>query len=234
MSIDYAISRHALLSKVRIGSLPTVNAAKIVYQCDDPLVNNYYHVFKLRHHLFIYYMNQGIRYISGHVCFSDLAYHHFKNNYQFITVLRNPVKRWISHFFFNTAKPSGDPHKINNDIATFLKTEQAKDYGHQYVKYIGGVDPTGEYTKQQAIDRAKDNLNKFSLVGCLEDLPKFKRQFAKRFKVKLQIAKKNKGPKSSSFIQSVISPEIRKEIERLCRPDLEVYQYAIETIITPD
>ena len=140
-------------------------------------------------------MSQNVPFISGHFSFSDKAYQYFSNTYSYITILRDPIKRWISQYFFDKYKP----HKfrqIHEDLPTFIQSERGKSHGYQYVQMLGGLHPSGEYSSQQAIERAKENLHKLEVVGCLEYIDVFMKQFENRFGVKLKIHRKNQSPKS--------------------------------------
>ena len=104
------------------------------------VTTKYYHVFKIREELLLYFMNQRFSCISGHVCFSERAYHNFHDTYKFVTILRDPVQRWISHYFYNAYKTHSNLGKIeSDDIATFLESDRARSWGHHYVQMLGGL-----------------------------------------------------------------------------------------------
>ncbi|PIG90646.1 hypothetical protein CSQ79_25750 [Gloeocapsopsis sp. IPPAS B-1203] len=186
--------------------------------------NNDYLVGKFRENLLLYYMCQPkINYIAGHFSFSEVAYQNFSNKYAFITVLRNPVKRWISAYFYNRYTIS----KLDEDFYEFLSSERALKGGCMYVKSIGGPNKSGDYTSEDAVKRAKENLHKFSIVGLLEHKEEFVNQFEQRFGRKLKIRSYNRSIQSEGFKKSFITEEIETKIKELCRPDIEVYEYAL-------
>ncbi len=78
---------------------------------------------------------------------------------------------------------------------------------------------------------APANLHKFEIVGCLEYFEDSHKQFHNRFGIKLKKLKKNRNPKSQIHIKSSVTKEIEEEITRICQPDLEVYNYAVETFV---
>ncbi len=232
-SIDYAIKSHCRGKgrSMQLNPAASSNTAKLIYQMNFPYdTSDDYPILKLRENLLLYSMNQNMKYITGHFSFSEIAYLNFSDKYAFITVLRDPIKRWISLYFFNKYK-NVDHCKIEEDITTFLRSEYGKSQGYEYVKFLGGADNDRDYVSQQAIDRAKKNLGKFDIVGCLENQEGFLKQFENRFGVKLNIPKKNKNPKPESFRKSIITEEIEEEIKEICKPDLEVYQYAIDQFL---
>jgi hypothetical protein len=193
-----------------------------------------YPVLKLRESLLLYFMSQeNTRYISGHFTFSDLAYREFHSRYAFITILRDPVKRWISAYFYNRYKQI-EHRKVESDIQSYLASPFGQTQGYELVKFVGGPDEKGDYTSPQAIQRAKDNLHKFDVLGFLEHQAAFLRDFEARFGLKLKLEHRNQNPKSAEFRQSVITPEMEKQIQELCRPDLELYHYAAERVLKAD
>jgi len=211
-----------------------------VQRCTDlyPDTPEDYRIWKYRESLLLYYMYQGVlrygkftggHYISGHFSFSECAYQNFCNNYAFITVLRDPVKRWISGYFFNRYKQR-EHHKIDLDLKEYLNSERAQKESY-YVKLLGGVNKEEDYRSEQAIARAKENLHKFRIVGCLEYQEDFIRQFEEQFGRRLKIRNFNPSPKSKAHCRSVITEEIEEKIKEICKPDIEIYQYAVENLV---
>ena len=48
-----------------------------------------------------------------------------------------------------------------------------------------------------------------------------------RFGLRLKVPHKKKNPHSETYRKSV-SPEVEEKVKALCKPDLEIYQYAID------
>ena len=229
-SINAAIRQHFLHIDMRrdrdligIDAEASSNAARSL----DHIVD----LYRYRQNLLLYFMNiRNTKYISGHFFFSEKAFREFHGTYAFITVLRNPVKRWISHYFFNRYKKT-DFGKIHEDITTCLKSDFGRHNGSELIQFVGGFSKTGDYTSKEAIDRAKRNLHKFDVVGCLEYQKDFLNQFENRFGVRLNLGKKNQSPKAESFQKAVITEEVEDKIRILCKPDLALYQYAIKNFV---
>ena len=195
----------------------------------EPFKNDFFDVLQFRELLLGYFMNlNDTRLISGHICFSDIFYEEFKSQYAFVTVLREPVKRWISAFFYNKYRDESE-WNIRDDILAYMDSDRGKANGHEYVKkLLGRIDADIDYTTEEAIETAKKNLAKFAVVGLLEDIDGFKKKFKDRFGVELAIGKKNKGPKSADYMQTIITPEIEEQIQDICRPDQIIYQHVID------
>lgn len=228
LTLDFANDRR--LAHVR--SVPSSIAAKKSVGLDHPSdAAEDYQVLKFRENLLLYYMCHGnINYIAGHLSFSETAYQYFHDKYAFITVLRDPVKRWISAYFYYRYKNFG-LRKIDMDITACLKSEFGQAQGHQYVKFLGGADEMEDYTSEQAINRAKQNLHKFSIVGFLEQQGEFVKKFEEQFGRKLNIEFSNQSPRPQSYQSSIITEEIKEQIKAVCRPDMEIYQYAMANFL---
>ena len=182
-----------------------------------------------RRDLLLYYVLQkDIRYLSGHFAYSHRAYEESRGRWHFMTVLRHPVDRWFSHFFYNKYTPT-DRFQISEDLNSFVETERAFLWGRLYVRNLTeGSDRPDVHTTDtcKGVSIAKKVLEGFSLVGCLEDLDTLCAQFARRFGVKLRIPVSNPNPVSKLKQRKQISEKIRKRVEEICQPDLEVYHYA--------
>ncbi len=217
---------------VRINSGASFNVVKMANRINYPVDTfDNYMLDKFRDNLMLYFLILGKRYISGHFPFSEAAYSEFSDQYVFLTLLRNPVKRWISFYFFSRYNEKRY-YEMDMDLNTFLKSDLGRLQGCELVKYLGGADKSIDYASQSAIDRAKENLHKFAIVGFLEQLDRFQRDFEERFNVKLEIEDKNKNPMSTTYIDSAITEEIMREIQDICRPDMEVYDYAMRNFVT--
>jgi hypothetical protein len=233
-SIGHAVAKHFINLDIRNRNVSlgfdlaaSLNVANILNRTNESIPGNA--VFDFEEKLLLYFMSQNrMRYIAGHFVFSETAYRQFHDKYAFIVFLRNPVTRVISNYFYNKYKED-DWCRVEADITPFLQSERGQLQGHQLVKYIGGI--SDDYSSTDAIDRAKRNLHKFDIVGILEFKQAFLNRFENRFGVRLKLKKKNPNPKSLSFQSSVITKEIEHKIRTICKPDLELYQYAIDHFV---
>lgn len=237
-SIRHAIREFYLTLNIRndkylveLDSVATLNVIKMIDKTSFPHnTANDYPIMKFRENLLLYFMSQGNKkFIDGHFSFSDIAYREFGKEYAFITILRDPVKRWISSYFYNKSKNTY--FKLEDDIEVYLKSDFGKSQGYEYVKFLVGPIDEIDYKSRQAIDKAKKNMDKFSVVGCLEYQEVFLKQFEHRFGVRLKLEKKNQNPVKESTRNFVITEEIEEKIKEICRPDLEIYQYAINNFV---
>ena len=112
------------------------------------------------------------KYVYGHFSFDEMAYETYRDQFAFVTVLRNPVDKWFSLYFYNRYKKS-DFFKIEENLEDFVHTPTAVGYGCDYVMQFAGDYARdhysyADYTSDTAIKHAIENLKKFHLVGCLE------------------------------------------------------------------
>ena len=177
------------------------------------------------------------QYVYGHFSFDEVAYEAYHNEFRFVTLLRDPVKKWLSLYFFNRHK-DGEFFKVEEDLETFLATPTAVGYGCDYIMQFAGnyaCEPAPhegycyeQYTTQAAIDHAVGNLAKFDLVGVLEQLDRFADRFQQQYGAKLSITHKNRNPLAQQRQNEQISEEMLAKIRELCRPNLALYHYAID------
>ena len=174
----------------------------------------------------IYLLASGnYHYISGHFECTERMLNNFSTQWNFITVLRDPVDRWFSHYFYNKYK-KGDWYRIKESLEDFVHTERAKAYGHNYVQMLSGYQIT-EDNLNSAVEAAKNNLKYFKLVGILEEIEEFKDKYYQTFQRRLKLNQyKRKSPISSHERANLINSDIRQRVIALNKPNQELYEYA--------
>lgn len=178
----------------------------------------------------LYYLAGRYRYISGHFAFHRLAYETFGQEYAFVTMLRDPVKKWLSLYFFNRYK-QGDHYSVDDDLEAFLETDLAAGYGSDYAMQFAGDDRPQDYTSAKAVERAIENLKLFHLVGLVEEMPLFVREFKEVFDVELDIPVMRTNPVSREAQQEMVTPQIMARIRELNEPNMAIYNYVREELI---
>jgi hypothetical protein len=167
--------------------------------------------------------------IMGHSVFNSLMLRNFSKDYGLVSLVREPVSRFCSHYFYNANKES-DHFKVNDELDLFLESEVAKKFGKYYVRYFSGVG------SKQTVEKAMDNLKNFDVVGTLENLQGFAVQISDKFKIQIQLRHDNKNPVSDLEMQSRLTSEQLGIIKSLCADDIEIYNevkrfFNIESVI---
>ena len=176
-----------------------------------------------RNQILPYFLEQELlKYVSGHFVFDEDIFEKYSPQWNFVTLLRNPVDKYISQYFYNSRKDSHQHFAINESLDEYIETDEGKSLGNDLVRRFAGKSFRNNLKSSQkkAIDQAVENLKKFRLVGLLEEMDSFISGFKHCFNATLRVKQKNKNPEKK---ESAISPEILNEIENLCENDLEVY-----------
>jgi hypothetical protein len=181
-----------------------------------------------------YFMSQhDLRYVSGHFQFSDIAYRTFGREWDFITILRHPVSRWFSHYFYRRYTPD-DHTRIHEPLADFVSSERGLHLAHTFMTQFSGWRIADVLAQpNECAQAAIATLEKFVLVGCLERLDAFTAQFAARYHMAVDVPQLLKNPVPPHLQKEHISDAIRLRVEEMCRPDFEVYRYALSRSNAP-
>jgi len=180
-------------------------------------------VLDLREQMMLYHLFEDVRCVSLHVRFSEVAHRAFKDKYKFVTVLREPVSRFISHYFWSVNKPSAHA-RIEEGFAEFLQTPRARRLGATYVEYYCGLPKDVDTASDMAISAAVANLKKFDVVGRLDDIPSFEFGLHQELGVRVRVGHENKATPARSSSKHDISKELRERVVELCAPDLAVWK----------
>jgi hypothetical protein len=162
------------------------------------------------------------RYVHGHFPFHPLVFDRFGSQWNFITLIRHPVRRWFSHFFYKQS-PGQSYYRIDEDIATFVNSPRAASWGRFYVHYFAGLEDGESGSVEASVSAALENLESYSLVGVLERIDDFDSRFQRKFGVRLRIGRENTSPAAEKARNEAISEEIRRRVTELCQPDLQIY-----------
>ena len=189
-------------------------------------------VMKLREELLFYFMSLGhVHYLSGHFPFSALAHEHYNSKFDFITVLRDPVDRWLSSYFYNNYRQPSGYRKLSMSIEDYIDSNLGRSQGYEYAKFLGGVAENGNFMTPAFVQQAKDNLHKFNLIGFLDKMDLFKAQFERKYGAELRINTLNKRPEKEKSLNNMITEDMMASIRELCRADIEIYDYAVENFL---
>lgn len=222
----------------RIGAVASRASSAVLYQVDpEDLFREgacadkaYRAIFAHREEVLMYSLADGDSVVSGHFLYSDRAYQAFGDRYKFITILRDPVARLISQYRYN--KSVGD---IDMGFAEYLNSSLAKRHGSEMTRYICGTPdrPPDVFSTPDAsaaaLELAKQNLQKFAVVGFTENMDLFARDFGRVFGSEIAIPRTNVSVNKKPDLE----PEQMRHVNDLCAVDRELYGWALGTFGKP-
>ena len=159
---------------------------------------------------------RGKRMISGHVRYDRELHDGPARAYRFVTLLRDPAERFVSHYNYLQRKHP-DPARPAT-LAGFLDTEDALRIGSQFLYYFGGVSRAAAPDLAAAVARASDNLGRFDLIGDLARPADFARQLRRLTGGPVPLWQRNSAPEPTR-----IPKDLRRRIEEVCAPDMAIY-----------
>lgn len=171
-----------------------------------------------REALLLMHMSHRASLIHGHFLFSDRAWQHFGAAYRYVTILRDPVARTISNFRMDRRTGT-----FAGDFDAYLDSDHGRRQALHKLRYFSGRATIAPGQEAQAMQLAKRNMARFSLIGFLEDLPGFARDFAQVFGVRPWIAHYNSAGADAPFRMTDAQ---RRRLTELCAPDIELFAHA--------
>ena len=171
--------------------------------------------------MLLYMLYSDVRCVAAHIPFSDAAFDQFSGSYSFVTLLRHPVERFISNYFWSHKHPDGVQH-VSESLEEFIGTDRARRLGSTYARYFSGEPAADEFTSKHA-DAAVRNLKRMHLVGFLDDLGRFQGGLRSLTKRRIKIGKENVGHNSSER-DRILSGPLKEQILDACAIDLAIWE----------
>lgn len=222
-SVARALRRRYLTSQATVKPEPSFRAFRTFagrHDTEQMLVD----VIDLRKQIMLYLMHDDVRCVSLHVPFSDAAYREFHDRYKFITILREPVARFLSHYNYSRRRAGAHAH-IDMDFDSFLYSERALRLGAQFVECFADLPNDADVRTPEAIGGAIANLRKFDVVGRLDDLPAFGDALKRELGIRIRIGHENKAGASANPVRAAdLTAEQLRRVDDLCAPDSTVWQ----------
>ena len=211
---QFSLKDKILHGSFSVNDQACIKAAQIF---DEPRRN-------VRDRLIAYTMAEGRHtYIAGHFhCRPELV-EMFRDDWHFVTVLRDPVERWISGYVYDRFK-TAERGKVNEDIETFICSERGQYGGMTYLAYFSNIPKDPSFRPYEPfVDEAEENLKNFALVGMINKLDQFATDFTKITGKPLKIERGNTTPKQTAKAEIKNNRELMERIHELCEPDIALY-----------
>jgi len=175
-----------------------------------------------RQYMLLYNLEAGASFSGGHVHYSPRIHDRFRNTHLFVTVLREPVSRFLSQYFYSSKSASHD--RIDMTLEQAVETLGPK-WGAAQVAYFADVGANLSSTPTEAVARAKTNLARLDVVGLVENLPAFARSLGRALETPLFLQHANRSP-TKRRPEDTIPAGLMDKIRELCQPDIELYEHA--------
>lgn len=183
---------------------------------------------EFREQLLTYHLYNDVRCISGHFRFSEQAFEKFRNIYHFMTVLREPVSRYISNYFYNYNQNTHSG--IHVPLEEFVDSYEGGLQASVYLEYFSGLPADSDFNTPEALSAAKNNLAKFDLIGFIDQMPKFQMQLSELIGKRVKIGHVNKSRVPDSESKRIVSDEVKQKISEKCTLDIELYNFALREL----
>lgn len=163
------------------------------------------------------------RFIAAHQPFSKIAAEEFAEETLYMSILREPVSRFISLYFYNRYKTSSHS-RIECSLDEYIDSEDGRMAASTYVEWLGRARGGRIENDDERVSQAIANLRSLDVIGLMEDMGGFRLRLEGKLNRKVPVAAVNKNPRKNRM-DEVSSHQLRK-IEVLCEKDMLVYDEA--------
>ncbi|PAU81208.1 hypothetical protein CK501_06515 [Halovibrio salipaludis] len=229
-SVSRALRVRYALSQASIAAPATADVINRQYGTSDfSNLEHFNRIRRFRAELLHYLMWKDTYFIGGHVPFNRAAYDHLGKGYRFITVLRDPVERFISEYFYNRGR--NHQARIDADLAEYIESPLGQRNALRCCEYFSGQLDLDLEDPESLKHRAKDNLKAFDVVGFTDSMGVFEQKVRQALNVRVSFGRENQGNRSSAEINKEITPALRSRLEDLCKHDREIYDFARDLVL---
>jgi hypothetical protein len=169
------------------------------------------------------------RFISGHFSYSRRAFLGREPEFDLITILRNPLDRVLSEYYYNRFRQGPDHFRITCELAEWLGTKEASASGALFTwMFAGDIEKAAAlgtaHTMRSAATDAIESLERFAIVGTLERRKDFEAAIRQRYGIKSSIEhlRKSRHPGYLRFADQPV--EAQERLRELCAPDMAIYE----------
>jgi len=190
----------------------SLNQGNAALQGEDRIISDYAaRADELRDHV-----AAGTHLITGHVQYDADLHAGPARSYRFVTLLRDPVARFVSHYNYLQRKHPNPDRPAT--LEAFLDTPDAARLASQYLFYFAGHSQTRAPDLDHSIQRAIAALDRFDLVGDLAAPGAFARDLRRITHTPILQWRRNAAPAPTE-----IPASLHSRIEALCAPDIAIF-----------
>lgn len=162
-------------------------------------------------------------FITGHCYANPSLVSEYCNDWNFITVLRDPVDRFVSEYVYNTFKT--EKWKNNSlPFEEYIEEEESYFSSITYARFFSGMTTREIFdSPTEAIERSVNNLNNFYKVGFLNNLNDWVAELNREFNGTIEINRTNKSPNTTVSQEIISSASNMKLVKKLCKIDIDIY-----------
>lgn len=158
-------------------------------------------------------ISRNTKMIAGHVQYDPILHATEAPDYAYITLLRDPVERFVSHYNY-LQRHHPNPQRAPT-LGAYVHSQDALRLATQYLFYFAGQLKPGDNPVTQAIS----NLGRFAVVGNLAEPGSFARQLKALIGTPLPRLRRNVAPDPTQ-----VPAHLRAKIEQLCAADIHIFQ----------
>lgn len=169
--------------------------------------------------------DETLRFVRGHFVIDESIVDTYQNTWNFVTLLREPVERWISWYFYNRHKDSSHA-EITRPLDEFLLTDRAKRMRQDYARMLlGRQGGSSVIIERSALREAKSLLSQFKLVGTVEGVSTFERRVQTDLGWRIDIGHRNTNPVGEDSRDKRVTEKQYDQIRELCEVNSALYDF---------
>jgi hypothetical protein len=162
------------------------------------------------------------RLILGHFRYRDHFTPLLDGRAIFVTVLRDPVERFVSLYRYRRFG-AGVDLPVSVTLPDLIASGRWDHLGHTYVGTFSGDDRL-DPSSPAALDAAVANLRRFAVVGFTQDLDGFAGSVSSLVGSAIDIPRLNSSPAPQGHADAEIEPETLAAVAKLCEADRRLYE----------